>query len=144
MTGSHFGSWGAGMGVFAVVTQACVGLGDVGMGVFIMFGPLGLLVAAIIGAATGATVTQMALGQGSSFWKALLGAVVGFLTGGLLVTLCVLVLYYVGPWDDGWWPIIVASAAVCAPISTGAVIGSGWKAKPANLGIKEGVPPALN
>jgi hypothetical protein len=41
-----------------------------------------------------------------------------------------------------WWEMAIAG--VSAPIALGAVIGSGWKAKPACPGTKEGVPLQFN
>ena len=99
-------------------------------GLFI-FGPLGALLGAVIGAAAGATITQNALRQRSSFWKALLGAVVGLMAGVSTMALCLWTLYVLGVWHDGWWPFFVAIAVVLAATVAGAVIGSGWNAKPA-------------
>jgi len=62
---------------------------------------LGFLVGAVVGAAAGATITEKAMRQRGSFWRALLGALLGSVV-----------------------PLIGTVA--------GAVIGSGWKAKPAN------------
>ena len=69
---------------------------------------------------------QKALRQRSSFWRALLGAVVGLLAG-------VFVIYCLWRLDlkmaaECWE---AAVAGISLPIMAGAVLGSGWKAKPA-------------
>jgi hypothetical protein len=74
---------------------------------------LGILIGGAIGAALGASTAQTAMGQRSSFWRALLGAVAGVSIG--------LVCLRIGP-GILFMPV---------PVVAGAVIGSGWKAKPA-------------
>jgi len=99
-------------------------------GAFPMFiGFLAGVVASTVGAAAGATITQRFLRQRSSFWRASLGAVVGLVVGAL----CGLLLFFVGGLGTGTLSglavlgaLIIAVAAIVA----GAVIGSGWKAKP--------------
>ena len=104
------------------------------------FGFLAGVVMGTVGAALGATTTQKLLGQGSPFWRALLGAVVGLAVG----VLCGLVLFFaprmLGP-DTGTvsgitvlGALIIAVAAIVA----GAVIGSGWKAKPRDAASPSG------
>ena len=66
----------------------------------IIIGGMAFLLGTVPGAAIGATVTQRLMKQRSSFWRTLLGAVVGTVLPGIGTVL-------------------------------GAVIGSGWKAKPA-------------
>ena len=81
---------------------------------------LGILCSAVlgtVGAAAGATVTQKLLKQRSSFWRALLGAVAGMVLG----QLCALSVFGV--------------LAVPILIGAGAVIGSGWKARPVDAQV---------
>ena len=75
---------------------------------------LGTLIGATIGAALGASVVQKLLRQRSSFWRALLGAVAGLAIG----LVCGL---------TGFGILLMP-----IPIVAGAVIGSGWGAKPAD------------
>jgi len=99
-------------------------------GLFI-FGPLGALLGAVIGAAAGATITQKALRQRCSFWRVLLGTVVGCLSAVLFSV----TLGYFLPWSERLSLAGLAVAAIailCASIVAGAVIGSGWKSKPAD------------
>ncbi|MBM4445543.1 MAG: hypothetical protein FJ020_09660 [Chloroflexi bacterium] len=79
----------------------------------IFFGGLGLLIGAVLGAAGGATFAQKLSNQTSSFWRALLGAMVGMVAGipCVLSTIGIPVM-----------PILIVA---------GAVRGSGWGAKPA-------------
>ena len=93
-----------------------------------IFGALGGVVAGTVGAALGATITQRLLRQGSSFWRALLGAVVGWLVG----SLCGLLLLRLEPHAGviSGLTYLAAPIAVLATTVAGAVIGSGWKAKP--------------
>ena len=90
---------------------------------FIFFGGMGFLIGAILGAAGGATMMQKLAKQRSSFWRALLGAVTG-----PLAVVPVLVL------SAGVPGIARGAAIVIVPtlIVAGAVLGSGWKVKPAN------------
>ena len=82
---------------------------------------LGGVVAGTVGAALGATVTQKLLGQRSSFWKALLGAFIGM----ILVGIPLMVSFFGAPF-------------AVVPIAAGAVIGSGWKAKPRDAASPSG------
>jgi hypothetical protein len=70
---------------------------------------------------------QKAWRQRGSFWRALLGAVTGLLAG-------VFVIYCLWRLDVDmaaeWWGLAVAG--ISALMTAGAVIGSGWKAKPVN------------
>ena len=94
-----------------------------------ILGALGGLVAGTVGAALGATVTQRLLRQRSSFWRALLGAVVGM----VVAALCgLLLLFAPRVLGDTFWVVtyLAIPIVVCAMIVAGAVIGSGWKAKP--------------
>jgi len=75
---------------------------------------LSILGGATIGAAAGATITQRRMKQRSSFWRAMLLAGVGMLVG----IPCVLFVYFIP-----FAPIMIVA---------GAVIGSGWKARPAD------------
>jgi hypothetical protein len=95
---------------------------DWAWGAFIFYGGLGFLIGGTIGAAGGATVAQKRLRWRSSFWRALLGAVVGLLIGLPFV----LTVYGI--------PIVPI------PIVAGAVIGSVWGAKPADAPSSEAEP----
>jgi hypothetical protein len=112
------------LGAWAVVVRAANGNEDAGFAYGLLLCPPGFLVGATIGAAAGATIMQKALRQRSSFWRALLGAVVGLLAG-------VFVIYCLWRLDVNmaaeWWE--VAIAGISAPMTAGAVIGSSWKAK---------------
>ena len=115
------------LGACAVVVRTANGNEDAGLMGVIILGPPGFLVGATIGAAGGATIAQKALRQRSSFWRALLGAVVGLLAG-------VFVIYCLWRLDlkmaaECWEAAI---AGISLPITAGAVLGSGWKAKAAN------------
>jgi hypothetical protein len=118
---------------------------------------LGLLIGAPLGATVGATIMLKVTRRRSSFWKGLLGAVVGLLTGLLIGyltgTLCPWAPFRQAEWLDRWWPFAqggwwlpycVAIALVYATTVAGAVVGSGWRAKPTSVVEKEGVPPALD
>jgi len=104
----------------------------------IFFGGLGLLIGSIVGAAGGATIVQSFLKQRSSFWKALLGTLAGLLVGGFVGLPLSAVMGHLG--GMGW-----ATGALIVPSSmvAGAVIGSGWKAKPdpSSSGIQGVVSP---
>ena len=86
---------------------------------------------AIIGAPLGATAMQKLLRQRSSLWIALLAALLGLLVGVLPMALCCSALYQPGRWRDAGDVAFVGVAIECAAVIAGAVIGSGWKAKPA-------------
>ena len=86
---------------------------------------------AIIGAPLGATAMQKLLRQSSSFWTALLAALLGLLVRVLPMALCCSALYQPGRWRDAGDVAFVGVAIECAAVIAGAVIGSGWKAKPA-------------
>jgi hypothetical protein len=79
---------------------------------FVICGGLGFLVGGTMAAAVGATVAQKVLRQRSSFWRALLGAVVGLLIG---------IPFVLTVYGIPIVPILIVA---------GAVIGSGWNAKP--------------
>lgn len=114
----------------------------VGIGIAIIGTAAGLLIGAPLGAAIGAAMMLKVPSRRRSFWKGLLGAGVGLLVGVLPTALCLWALFAVGVWHDGWWPFLVAIAVVFAAVIAGAVTGSGWTAKPANIVTKEGGPPA--
>jgi hypothetical protein len=97
--------------------------GDVDQDNFALFiyGGLGFLIGGTIGAAGGATVVQKILRQRSSFWKALLGAVVGLLIG-IPIVLTVYGIPLV--------PVVVVA---------GAVIGSRGKDEPVSSSGMQGV-----
>ena len=92
-----------------------------------------LLLGAIIGATGGATIMQKVLRQKSSFWKALLGSFLGLLVGWLLsLPVCFVLYHLIGSHLEGTVEFVAVGLSVCIPMVAGAVIGSGWKAKPAN------------
>lgn len=89
-----------------------------------LVGP-GLLIGGTTGAAGGATIVQRLLGQRSSFWKALLGAVVGLLIGIPIV----LTVYGI--------PLVPIA------IIAGAVVGSDGKDEPVALsGMQGAISPS--
>jgi hypothetical protein len=118
-------------GVCALIAGTTNGNEDAALIGVILLGPVGFLAGTPLGAAVGATIMQKVLRHRSSFWRALLGAVAGLLVGVLPMALCLWTLHEQGVWHDGWWPFFVAIAVVCVAVIAGAVIGSGWKAKPA-------------
>jgi len=87
---------------------------DQSSGFFLVLVVLGFFVGGTMGAAGGATIAQKLLRHRSSFWRALLLAGVGMVVG----IPCVISVFAI--------PI------VSAVIVAGAVIGSGWKARPAD------------
>jgi hypothetical protein len=110
---------------------------DNALGGLILIGGLTFLVGAAVGAAAGAIVTRRVLRQNGSAQRALIGAVIGLLVGGSAGS-CLWCLHVdLGP---GW--AFTTCAIVATPAFLGVVVGSGWKAKPADRGTKEGVPPA--
>jgi len=112
------------LGAWTAAVKVANGHEDAGAVLMILFAPPGFLIAATIGAAVGATIMQRVLSRKSSFWRALLGAVTGLLAGAF-------VIYCLWRFDVDmaaeWWGLAIAG--VSAPITAGAVIGSGWKAK---------------
>ena len=94
-----------------------------------IFGALGGVVAGTAGAAVGATITQTLLRQRSSFWRALLGAVVGLVVAALCAVLLCFAPRVLG---ETFWVVTYLAVPIvgCTTIVAGAVIGSGWKAKP--------------
>jgi hypothetical protein len=92
---------------------------------FIMFGVPGIVTGATIGAAGGATIMRKVLRQKSSFWKALEGTIRGLLYGFFLAVL-------IGIFLGGISKLVVFGLIICTSMVAGAVIGSGWKAKPAD------------
>jgi uncharacterized membrane protein YeaQ/YmgE (transglycosylase-associated protein family) len=103
--------------------------------VFILAG-LGFLCSVVlgtVGAAAGATVTQKLLKQRSSFWRALLVAVVGLVVGAVCFQLLMLADSRRDPNNESGLAVVAICAGIIilfAAIVAGAVIGSGWKAKP--------------
>jgi hypothetical protein len=89
------------------------------------------VVGGIVGSAAGATIAQKLSRQRSSVWKALLGTVVGLLVG-MVVSLPLLFLFI---WLVGEAGELVLVVIVPVSMVAGAVIGSGWKAKPAEAVI---------
>ena len=94
---------------------------------FALVGGLGFLIGATIGATAGATLTQRLSKQRSSFRRALLGAIVG-MAGGIPCLLGAIVGTLIGiPCALTLIGILIGPILIVA----GAVLGSGWKAKPA-------------
>ena len=93
--------------------------------IFLMFGVPPIALGTVIGAAAGAAIMRRILRQKSSFWKALEGTMRGLLYGFLLALLVGIIL-------EGTSQLVVISLIVCTSMVAGAVIGSGWKAKPAD------------
>ncbi len=112
------------LGAWAAVVRTANGNEDAGLMGVILLGPPSFLLGATIGAATGATVVQRLLREKISFWRGLLGAIIGLLAG-------VFVIYCLWRLDVNmaaeWWE--VAIAGISALMAAGAVVGSGWKAK---------------
>ena len=97
------------------------------------FGEVCGVVLGTVGAAAGATVTQKLLKQRSSFWRALLGAVVGLVVGAVCFQLLILAVSRQDPNNESGLGNVATYAGIIilfAAIVAGAVIGSGWKAKP--------------
>ena len=132
---------GVGVAIFFILTPIDPDKGESWEGVVpAMFGALGSVVAGTVGAALGATITQKLLRQRSYFWRALLGAAIGLVVGAL----CGLVLFFaprmLGP-DTGivsGLTVLAALIILLAAIVAGAVIGSGWKAKPRDAASPSG------
>ena len=107
--------------------------GDTWFAARVVLGALGGVVLGTVGAALGATITQRLLRQRSSFWRALLGTVVGLVVGvpcGLS-----LLFFLTGGRQTGSTASVLAASLTTLTIAlatmiAGAVIGSGWKAKP--------------
>ena len=94
-------------------------------------GFLASVVVGTVGAAVGATVTQKLLKQRSSFWRALLRAVVGLVVGVLgLALFNAPRMFGADTGTVGVLMFIATPFILSATIVAGAVIGSGWKAKP--------------
>jgi hypothetical protein len=89
------------------------------------------VVGGIVGSAAGATIAQKLSRQRSSVRKALLGTVVGLLVG-MVVSLPLLFLFI---WLVGEAGELVLVVIVPVSMVAGAVIGSSWKAKPAEAVI---------
>jgi len=91
---------------------------DDGLGTCVLIVGLCVVAGASMGAALGANIVQKAVRQRSSFQRALLGAVAGATIG----VACGIAGFGIG--------MFVVAFFVPVPIVAGAVIGSGWKAKP--------------
>jgi hypothetical protein len=97
--------------------------------IIFLLGSLAFQLVAPMGAAAGATITQKLLKRRSSFWRALLGAVAGLVVGWIFV----LFLSRCLPGLDLETEVIAAIGLIlCCSTVAGAVIGSGWKSKPAD------------
>jgi hypothetical protein len=94
---------------------------DDGLGTWVLIVGLGVLAGASVGAALGANIAQKAVRQRSSFQRALLGAVAGATIG----VMCGLAGFDIG--------MMRLAIFLPVPIVAGAVLGSGWKAKPAKV-----------
>ncbi len=121
LVGSVLLSWAA----IAVVAWV-VEVPEANLGFVYGSGVPGALVGATLRAAAGSSAASRVMRQTSSLPKALLGAVAGLVVG-CISPLCVWCLHPDLP--TRWWVVAIASASI--PITAGAVIGSGWKAKPA-------------
>jgi hypothetical protein len=100
------------------------------------FGEVCGVVLGTVGAAAGATITQKLLEQRSSFWRALLGTVVGLVVGAVCFQLLFLAASRGDPSMEGRLAYVATLAGVITLLATivaGAVIGSGWKAKPRDV-----------
>lgn len=93
--------------------------------IFLMFGVPPIALGTVIGAAAGAAIMRKVLRQKSSFWKALEGTIRGLLYGFFLAVL-------IGIFLGGIGKLVVFGLIICTSMVAGAVIGSGWKAKPAD------------
>jgi CDP-diglyceride synthetase len=94
---------------------------------------MGGVVVGTVGAAVGATVTQRLLRRRSSFCRALLGAIVGLVVGAVCSQVLILAFNRQDLNDEsglGYLATLAAIIILLAAIVAGAVIGSGWKAKP--------------
>ena len=101
---------------------------DSGFFLLIVCGTAGSIVGATVGAAAGAAVLDRGLRDRSAFGKALLGAVAGLLAGCVL-PLCLFCAWLLGVNSPTQcWAAAIGFSAL--PSTTGAVVGSGWKAKP--------------
>ena len=104
-----------------------------------------ILAGGSIGAAAGTRFFQESLGEDGSYRSALLWALASLPAGSILA---VGLLQLSNHFGMDWWrqsaEQSVAQMITSVTIVAGAVIGSGCKAKPANLGTKKGVPPALD
>lgn len=87
------------------------------------------LVGATLGAAVGATAVQGAWRHDGSFSATLAGAMGGLAIGCLLGTCYWLAAIHVDVCWDGRAFFLAGAALCCIPVSAGAVIGAGWKAK---------------
>ena len=104
-----------------------------------------ILAGGSIGAAVGARFFQESLGEDGSYGSALLWALASLPAGSILaVGLLQLSNDFGMDWSRQSAEQSVAQMITSVTIVAGAVIGSGCKAKPANLGTKKGVPPALD
>ena len=88
--------------LFSLFVSDTLNLPDGGLSAAVLLGGLGFMVGATIGATVGAATTRKVLGQRSSFWKGLLGAVLGLVVGISTTALCLLAFYSQGIWHDGW------------------------------------------
>ena len=126
-----------------VSTSGMRGDPDTGIVVFFLVIGLCLLSGTILGAAAGASRVHGDLGQKGSFWKALVGAFVGLLVGVFLsfalsdVVFNALYRMGLGPGTlvrlhlDTVVELLVRFLIIDTIVVAGAVIGSGWRAKPA-------------
>ena len=107
------GLLGFGLGALLVSTAFRDASIDTAIMVWYLSALLSTLIGATLGAALGATLAQREMKQRSSFWRAMLVAVVGWVAA------------------PAPYPFMLASIPVAlALIAAGAVIGSGWNVKP--------------
>jgi hypothetical protein len=111
--GMSVGLLGFGLGALLVSTAFYDATIDTAVMVWYLSSLLSTLLGATIGAALGATLAQRQMKQRSSFWRAMLVAMVGWAAA-------------LAPYPF----ILVGVPVALVLIAAGAVIGSGWKAKP--------------
>jgi hypothetical protein len=120
--------------------------GDI-MGAWLLFGGLGFLTGATLGAAAGATLAQRLMKRRSHFWRAWLGALALLLLGALVslpIAMDAVAGYYDKPASHGLFHLLIVrtfmGAILFSPatVVTGAVLGAGWKAGPAPTPAKPG------
>lgn len=112
--GLPLGTVGFGLGLLLISTVFYDASLDTAAMVVYLFALLSTLLGATVGAALGATRAQRQMKQRSSFWRAMLVAMAGWIAA------------------PAPYPFMLASIPVALVlIAGGAVIGSGWKARPA-------------
>lgn len=93
---------------------------------------LGFLVGAMPGVAAGASAGNRLSGLKVSFPAAFFGESAGLAVGALLEVLYWVAFNAVSPSLDGRLVWTISAAAIYVPVWAGAVIGSGWRSRPAD------------